>query len=190
MKNVNYMISKYHTKPNKIQGTWIHRKVAYNLAQWISSSFAVQVSKILDELFECAGGKEYCLKQIISQHDYKKFIVKYVSENKQIIYDKIKQTYTDDNKFDMQKIIELEISETCWNKYIMKLYYFDTENLFIFEYSVKTEKIIQIPFFNDEFENKHSYANTFLTKIKNGMKLWNSVEKRICDIDETKKGNK
>ena len=51
MKNVNYMISKYHTKPNKIQGTWIHRKVAYNLAQWISSSFAVQVSKILDELF-------------------------------------------------------------------------------------------------------------------------------------------
>ena len=35
----------------KIQGTWIHRKVAYNLAQWISPSFAVQVSKILDELF-------------------------------------------------------------------------------------------------------------------------------------------
>ena len=35
----------------KIQGTWIHRKVAYNLAQWISPYFAVQVSKILDELF-------------------------------------------------------------------------------------------------------------------------------------------
>ena len=35
----------------KIQGTWIHRKVAYNLAQWISPYFSVQVSKILDELF-------------------------------------------------------------------------------------------------------------------------------------------
>jgi hypothetical protein len=36
---------------SKAQGTWIHRKVAYNLAQWISPYFAVQVSKILDELF-------------------------------------------------------------------------------------------------------------------------------------------
>ena len=36
---------------SKVQGTWIHRKVAYNLAQWISPYFAVQVSKILDELF-------------------------------------------------------------------------------------------------------------------------------------------
>lgn len=35
----------------KLQGTWIHRKVAYNLAQWISPYFAVQVTKILDELF-------------------------------------------------------------------------------------------------------------------------------------------
>ena len=36
---------------SKVHGTWIHRKVAYNLAQWISPYFAVQVSKILDELF-------------------------------------------------------------------------------------------------------------------------------------------
>lgn len=36
---------------SKVNGTWIHRKVAYNLAQWISPYFAVQVSKILDELF-------------------------------------------------------------------------------------------------------------------------------------------
>ena len=32
-------------------GTWVHRKVGYHLAQWISPSFAVQVSNILDELF-------------------------------------------------------------------------------------------------------------------------------------------
>ena len=31
-------------------GTYVHRKVAYHLAQWISPHFAVQVSNILDEL--------------------------------------------------------------------------------------------------------------------------------------------
>ena len=33
------------------QGTWVHRKVGYHLAQWLSPKFAVQVSNILDELF-------------------------------------------------------------------------------------------------------------------------------------------
>lgn len=32
-------------------GTWVHRKVGYNLAQWISPKFAVQVSSILDDIF-------------------------------------------------------------------------------------------------------------------------------------------
>jgi predicted GIY-YIG superfamily endonuclease len=32
------------------QGTYVHRKVAYHLAQWISPQFAVQVSNVLDEL--------------------------------------------------------------------------------------------------------------------------------------------
>ena len=32
------------------QGTWVHRKVAIHLAQWLSPSFAVQVSNWLDEL--------------------------------------------------------------------------------------------------------------------------------------------
>ena len=33
------------------EGTWIHRKVGYHIAQWISPDFAVKVSNILDELF-------------------------------------------------------------------------------------------------------------------------------------------
>ena len=33
------------------QGTYVHRKVGYHLAQWISPYFAVQVSNILDNLF-------------------------------------------------------------------------------------------------------------------------------------------
>jgi len=35
----------------KHNGTWVHRKVGYHLAQWLSPEFAVQVSNILDELF-------------------------------------------------------------------------------------------------------------------------------------------
>ena len=34
----------------KHEGTYVHRKVAYHLAQWISPQFAVQVSNVLDEL--------------------------------------------------------------------------------------------------------------------------------------------
>ena len=32
-------------------GTWVHRKIGYHLAQWLSPSFAIQVSNWLDELF-------------------------------------------------------------------------------------------------------------------------------------------
>lgn len=38
------------TNEGKNGGTWVHRKVALHLAQWISPSFAVQVSNWLDEL--------------------------------------------------------------------------------------------------------------------------------------------
>jgi hypothetical protein len=32
-------------------GTWVHRKIGYHLAQWISPEFSVRVSNILDEFF-------------------------------------------------------------------------------------------------------------------------------------------
>ena len=32
-------------------GSWVHRKIAYHMSQWISAKFAVQVTNILDELF-------------------------------------------------------------------------------------------------------------------------------------------
>jgi len=34
----------------KYPGTWVHRKVGYHLAQWISPKFALQMETILDEL--------------------------------------------------------------------------------------------------------------------------------------------
>ena len=45
----------------KYGGTWVHRKVAIHLAQWISPYFAVQVTNWIDELIVCGSvtlGKE------------------------------------------------------------------------------------------------------------------------------------
>src|SRR4051812_12373086 len=36
--------------PNASRGTWVHPRVALNLAQWCSPNFAVQVSEWLEEL--------------------------------------------------------------------------------------------------------------------------------------------
>ncbi len=48
-------------------GTWVHRKIGYHLAQWISPQFAVKVSNILDELFVTGSvvlGKEKSSNEI------------------------------------------------------------------------------------------------------------------------------
>lgn len=55
-------------------GTWVHRKVGYHLAQWISPEFAVRVSNILDELFIMGSvtlGKEKSFEEIESVYQKK-----------------------------------------------------------------------------------------------------------------------
>jgi hypothetical protein len=47
-------------------GTWVHRKIGYHLAQWISPQFAVKVSAILDELF--VSGSVVIGQEKTSQH--------------------------------------------------------------------------------------------------------------------------
>jgi predicted GIY-YIG superfamily endonuclease len=44
------IIGLMESKSGHYGGTYVHRKVAYHLAQWISPQFAVQVSNVLDEL--------------------------------------------------------------------------------------------------------------------------------------------
>jgi prophage antirepressor-like protein len=44
------IIELFVTTVGKYGGTWVHRKVAIHLAQWLSSNFAVQVSNWIDEL--------------------------------------------------------------------------------------------------------------------------------------------
>jgi len=45
MELITSKIGENHT------GTWVHKKIGYHLAQWLSPNFAVQVSNWLDELF-------------------------------------------------------------------------------------------------------------------------------------------
>ena len=45
------IIELFVTTVGKYGGTWVHRKVGIHLAQWLSPSFAIQVSNWLDELF-------------------------------------------------------------------------------------------------------------------------------------------
>ena len=65
------------------QGTWVHRKVAIHLAQWISPEFSVQVTNWVDELLISGSvtmGREKTNEQI--QDEYKKL---FESREKQLV---------------------------------------------------------------------------------------------------------
>ncbi|ATZ80465.1 hypothetical protein BMW23_0412 [Bodo saltans virus] len=143
--------------------------------------------KIIDDLFECTGGKEYCLFQILPEHDYKKFVKKFIMEYGELIYKKIEELYTkNDMIFNKSSIIELEISSTIWNKYMMKLYYFDRSTHKLFEFNIKNNSACEISLYDSKIPSDskacrlfggHSYSSCFLTKTKNGSALWSEIEK-------------
>ena len=71
------------------QGTWVHRKVAIHLAQWLSPSFAVQVSNWLDELFITGSvtlGQEKSNKEL--ENKFQEQIKLLTQEKQQAIEDK------------------------------------------------------------------------------------------------------
>ena len=97
--------------PGSHSGTWVHRKVGYHLAQWISPQFAVKVSTILDELFISGSvslGNEKSINEIEmlyqqqlkelqervdkNQVDYHKLLVKHNSTLKNHRYIKFKES--------------------------------------------------------------------------------------------------
>jgi hypothetical protein len=91
------IIELFVTTAGKYGGTWVHRKVAIHLAQWLSPSFAVQVSNWLDELFitgKVELGQEKSNKELEEKFNEKiqslqKTIETVVNENL-----KIKSTYS------------------------------------------------------------------------------------------------
>ncbi len=92
-------------------GTWVHRKVGYHLAQWISPEFSVKVSTILDELFITGSvvlGKEKSTNEVEMMYqnqikelqeqidkketDYQKLLVKHNSTLKTHRYVKFRES--------------------------------------------------------------------------------------------------
>ena len=85
-------------------GTWVHRKVGYHLAQWISPEFAVKVSAILDELFITGSvvlGTEKSTNEVEMmyqtqikelQEQYQKLLVKHNSTLKNHRYIKFRES--------------------------------------------------------------------------------------------------
>lgn len=129
---------------------------------------------ILDTLIEKIGGKEYCLKQLLCENDYKSFVNNYKQKNKSIIFEKIDKFYENDKQ---KNIIDVEISNALWNKHIMMIYYYDDCNFRFFEYSIKSCCINEIPIFDEsvdysENEDSKNYTKSFYSKLKGGNLLW------------------
>jgi tRNA splicing endonuclease len=132
---------------------------------------------ILETLIEKIGGKEYCLKQLLCENDYRSFSHNYKNKNKKSILEKIEKIYEKNKDYEQINIIDVEISNALWNKYIMKFYFYDESRFRFFEYSVKTEEICEISIFDesidyDEQEDLKTYPKSFYSKLKGGNLLW------------------
>jgi hypothetical protein len=83
------IIELFVTTAGKYGGTWVHRKVAIHLAQWLSPSFAVQVSNWLDELFitgKVELGQEKSNKEL--ENKFQEQIKQLTQEKEQVILEK------------------------------------------------------------------------------------------------------
>ncbi len=138
--------------------------------------------KILDDLLDKSGGKEYCLKQILTESDYKRFAEEYKKEHKKDIFDRIQEKFyktESGTRFDENNFANLEISQSQWNRYIMKFYFYDNVNHRIFEYYVKTDQIENVPLFQDE---RDVFSGSFFSKLKNGNTLWDKFSRDMEEI--------
>lgn len=133
--------------------------------------------QILDNLIEKIGGKEYCLRQLLCENDYKNFTHSFKKTHKKNILQKIEELFSVNN----ENIIEVEIAQSFWNKYIMKLYFYDECNFRFFEYSIKTEEITEINIFDygvdcEDSDNYKTFPKSFYSKLKGGNLLWEKYD--------------
>ena len=87
---------------NNKSDTWVHRKVAYHLAQWISPKFAVQVSNILDEYFLCGKVEEKSVKEMDQIYQDKIKSLQKIIEEKSDKVDELKSELKDETNLVMR----------------------------------------------------------------------------------------
>lgn len=132
--------------------------------------------KILDTMLNLMGGKEYCVKQVVTENIHKKIINDFRNNNKQHIFSLFKNFYTDN--FDEKNIINVDINNSHWNNYFLKIVYYDTENFRFFIYNIKKNILEETSLFINDDDEKN-YSKTFFSKIKGGNNLWDKYEKHI-----------
>jgi hypothetical protein len=140
-------------------------------------------AKILDKLIDKIGGKEWCLKQLIPEFEYRDFSSKYRDTHKKNIFEKIQKNFYDAHQFDESNIIDIEMSNSTWSNHIMKLYFYDKSTHRFFEFSIKNQIVEEISLFttydddDDDEPNTKTYPKSFFSKIKNGNSLWDKYRK-------------
>lgn len=91
---------------NENRGTWVHRKVAYHLAQWISPSFAVQVSNWLDELFitgKVELNNETSSQKLEEEYRHKLSQINTIINNSNTLQEKLNRTELDLEAEELEK---------------------------------------------------------------------------------------
>lgn len=125
---------------------------------------------ILDNLVEMVGGKEYCIKNLISETDYKMFLNEYRNKKETFIYNLLEKFYPN---YDKSNIIEVDVLSNYWIPYFMKLHYYDYVHFKFFEFSIKNNTFVEIPTFST---NELIISKSFYLKIRNGYELFDKYE--------------
>lgn len=95
-------ISELIRNNKNMSDTWVHRKVSYHLAQWISPKFAVQVSNILDEFFLCGKVEEKSVKEMDQIYQDKIKSLQKIIEEKSDKVDELKSDLKDETNLVMR----------------------------------------------------------------------------------------
>lgn len=149
-----------------------------------------EYNEIIDHMLEMIGGKEYCLRQLLFEEDHRKFIEKYRNKNRNEILNKIAKFY-ESVPFDENNITDVEISSSVWNKYLLKLHFYDIKNYRIFEFIIKTNKVEELSLFEFDDDNEtKNYSRSFYSKLKGGNHLWNDYNKILEEQILEKNKNK
>jgi hypothetical protein len=146
-----------------------------------ANNYNPEFPKILDELIDMIGGKEYCLRQLLCECDHKKIVSEYKKKNRDFILGQLPKFY-DSVPYDEKNIVDIEISSGAWNKYILKIFYFDQEYNRFFEFSIKTNSVEEVSLFEAcDDEDSKSYSRSFFSKLRGGNLLWEKYNKVLED---------
>jgi len=138
-----------------------------------------EYDEILNKMIEKIGGKEYCLKQLLSEGEHKDFLKKYLKKNKEKIY----LNFT--NHEEEIDIIHIEIASSLWNKYLFRIFLYDTKKYEMYEYNIRDKSMIKMEIFSNEIKNSDKlFPKSVFYKFRGGNVLWENYEKNVLKTGE------